>query len=180
MQQEEPIYVRTHNNRVSKNEEISLNNVNNGGSRNNGSSINGEVRFNNMYGDHSLSRPPPPMYRRVPPPAHMMTLDRRIPGGAGQGVRGLQHQLLPSGCDVTLNRRHFNNADLRNTNHCSPMQRRLPDDLWLVWIRFSVGVALIAQVPRPLSYCHVQTLKSLTINAKKTSRWFVVGVNHVI
>ena len=132
MQQEEPIYVRTHNNRVSKNEEISLNNVNNGGSRNNGSSINGEVRFNNMYGDHSLNRPPPPMYRRVPPPAHMMTLDRRIPGGAGQGVRGLQHQLLPSGCDVTLNRRHFNNADLRNTNHCSPMQRRLPDDLWLV------------------------------------------------
>ena len=90
------------------------------------------VGFNNMYGDHSLSRPPPPMYRRVPPPAHMMTLDRRIPGGAGQGVRGLQHQLLPSGCDVTLNRRHFNNADLRNTNHCSPMQRRLPDDLWLV------------------------------------------------
>ena len=131
MQQEEPIYVRTHNNRVSKNEEISLNSINNGGSRN-GSSINGEVRFNNMYGDHSLNRPPPPMYRRVPPPAHMMTLDRRIPGGAGQGVRGLQHQLLPSGCDVTLNRRHFNNADLRNTNHCSPMQRRLPDDLWLV------------------------------------------------
>ena len=132
MQQEEPIYVRTHNNLVSKNEEISLNNVNNVNGSRNGSSINGEVRFNNMYGDHSLSRPPPPMYRRVPPPAHMMTLDRRIPGGAGQGVRGLQHQLLPSGCDVTLNRRHFNNADLRNTNHCSPMQRRLPDDLWLV------------------------------------------------
>ena len=132
MQQEEPIYVRTHNNRVSKNEEISLNNVNNINGSRNGSSINGEVRFNNMYGDHSLNRPPPPMYRRVPPPAHMMTLDRRIPGGAGQGVRGLQHQLLPSGCDVTLNRRHFNNADLRNTNHCSPMQRRLPDDLWLV------------------------------------------------
>ena len=81
----------------------------------------------------SLNRPPPPMYRRVPPPAHMMTLDRRIPGGTG--VRGLQHQLLPNGCDVTLNRRHFNNAptDLRNTNHCSSMQRRrLPDDLWLV------------------------------------------------
>ena len=123
---ESPIYARGNNRHISKNDEILTN-----GSR---TSINGEVRFNSMYGDPNLTRPPPPMYRRVPPPAHMMTLDRRIPGGS-QGVRGLQHQLLPNGCDVTLNRRHFNNADMSQSrnNHCPSMQRRrLPDDLWLV------------------------------------------------
>lgn len=69
-------------------------------------------------------RPPPPMYQRVPPPpAHMMTLDRRT------GGRHLEHQLLPNGCDVTLNRRHFNN----NTNQRMHQQRRrIADDLWLV------------------------------------------------
>ena len=68
--------------------------------------------------------PPPPMYRRVqaPPPTHMMTLDRRIPGGGG----GIQHHLVPNGCDLTLNRRHFNNSDHRVRT------RRHADELWLV------------------------------------------------
>ena len=73
-------------------------------------------------------RPPPPMYRRVQhtPPTHnvthMMTLDRRIPGVNNQ----LQHQLIPNGCDVTLNRRHYNEQ-----RHAVP-RRRNPDELWLV------------------------------------------------
>ena len=68
--------------------------------------------------------PPPPMYRRVqpPPPTHMMTLDRRIPGGGG----GIHHHLVPNGCDLTLNRRHFNNSDHRVRT------RRHADELWLV------------------------------------------------
>ena len=66
--------------------------------------------------------PPPPMYRRVPPPTHMMTLDRRIHGGG----HGLQHHLVPNGCDLTLNRRHF------NTEHQRVRTRRHADDLWLV------------------------------------------------
>ena len=74
-------------------------------------------------------RPPPPMYRRVQPPVppvhnvtHMMTLDRRIPGVNNQ----LTHQLIPNGCDVTLNRRHF------NEQRHSAVRRRNPDELWLV------------------------------------------------
>ena len=68
--------------------------------------------------------PPPPMYRRVqaPPPTHMMTLDRRIPGGGG----GIQHHLVPNGCDLTLNRRHFNSENHRVRT------RRHADELWLV------------------------------------------------
>merc|ERR1719225_445335 len=101
---EEPLYAvrggggRGNNHMVatpssSKNDENVLTN----GSR---TSSNGEVRFNSMYGDprESMNRPPPPMYRRVPPPAHMMTLDRRIPGVDPRGSGGrLQHQLLPNG-----------------------------------------------------------------------------------
>ena len=70
--------------------------------------------------------PPPPMYRRVQPPGpaptHMMTLDRRIPGGGG----GLQHHLVPNGCDLTLNRRHFNSENHRVRT------RRHADELWIV------------------------------------------------
>ena len=78
-------------------------------------------------------RPPPPMYRRVPQPplpqppptvTHMMTLDRRIPG---VNSHQLQHQLIPNGCDVTLNRRHY--SDQR---HLTGVRRRNPDELWLV------------------------------------------------
>ncbi len=76
-------------------------------------------------------RPPPPMYRRVPQPplpqpptvTHMMTLDRRIPG---VNSHQLQHQLIPNGCDVTLNRRHY--SDQRHLG----VRRRNPDELWLV------------------------------------------------
>ena len=97
--------------------------------------------------------PPPPMYRRMlppagglphqqglhsglpqlpqqqhhhPPPTHMMTLDRRVPGG-----NGLQHHLVPNGCDLTLNRRHFSSA----APHVAESQRvraRRADELWLV------------------------------------------------
>ena len=108
--------------------------LNNGHSGHN----NGDVRLNNMY-EMSTHRPPPPMYRRVPPPAHMMTLDRRVPGTGNH----LQHQLLPNGCDVTLNRRHYNGAstgprggqnDPRGSQngHRSLQRRRHPEDLWLV------------------------------------------------
>ena len=97
----------------------------------NTASSNASLNNGRTYDMYEM-RPPPPMYRRVPPPmaplpppptavTHMMTLDRRIPG-----VNQLQHQLIPNGCDVTLNRRHY--SEQRH----SGVRRRNPDELWLV------------------------------------------------
>ncbi len=99
--------------------------------------------------------PPPPMYQRTTmgggmppplppggnsmrgsqvPPSHMMTLDRRVPGSSVNH----HHRLLPSGCDVTLNRNSYNNSrgvpagPARGLRTQGAAYARTPDELWLV------------------------------------------------
>jgi hypothetical protein len=76
-----------------------------------------------MRHNPSVPAPPPPCYRRVPPPTHMMTLDRRVAGH-------VQHRLIPMGCDVTLNRRQFN--PLQSNGDGNRRLARAPEELWLV------------------------------------------------
>ena len=98
--------------------------------------------------EHSQQPPPPPMYQRpmapplppLPPsnrdargmagggpPTHMMTLDRRVPGNS----LNHHHRLLPSGCDLTLNRNSYSG---RNGTRAirGAAYARTPDELWLV------------------------------------------------